>query len=188
MLVVGHESGPAPDADLAAKIESSATLIDDARPHVLALQEVGDEPVLAELQGAPAWSMPHRASGVPDERGIRVAFLSKRVVRDPVDVTDHPGGLLPVQVGDDLAGAIGPETTNRMGRGELQIGVRVNHRIVRLVTCHLKSKLLSHPGGRFFPATRTNSHGSVRTRCSAVRRKPTREGQGHTRAGRSRRE
>lgn len=38
---------------------------------------------------------------------------------------------------------------NQMGRGALQCTVRANNRDVRLISCHLKSKLLTFPGGRF---------------------------------------
>ena len=151
LLAVGHDSGPRTAAQLAAKISALATVIDTARPHVLALQEVGEEPQVAQLQAALSWTMRYRALGVPDDRGIRVAYLSTRVIRDPVDVTAYAAGLLPVQVGDDPAGPSGPETQNQMGRGALQITIRANNRMVRIVNCHLKSKLLSYPDGRFFP-------------------------------------
>ncbi len=151
LLAVGHPSGPGSVAELTAKVAALAAVIDRGRPHVLALQEVGEASELAQLQRALSWSMPYRALGVPDDRGIRVAFLSTRVIRDAIDVTVYPPGLLPVQVGDDPFGAAGPETMNQIGRGALQIGIRSNHRIVRLLTCHLKSKLLTYPGGRFFP-------------------------------------
>jgi hypothetical protein len=38
-----------------------------------------------------------------------------------------------------------------MGRGALKVRVRMDSRTVDLVTCHLKSKLLTYPGGRFQP-------------------------------------
>jgi hypothetical protein len=40
---------------------------------------------------------------------------------------------------------------SEMGRGALRVGVRVGGRSVDLLTCHLKSKLLTFPGGRFAP-------------------------------------
>lgn len=42
-----------------------------------------------------------------------------------------------------------PEPSNQMGRGGLQVTIRANHRDVGVVNCHLKSKLLTFPGGRF---------------------------------------
>ena len=151
LLSVGHDSGPRTTAHLDAKIAALAAVVDTVRPHVLALQEVGTATVLSRFQDALTWRMPHRAIGVPDARGIRVAFFSTRVVRNPTDVVSFPPGLLPVQVADDPAGSIGPKTMNGMGRGALQITVTANGRDMRLLTCHLKSKLLSFPGGRFFP-------------------------------------
>jgi endonuclease/exonuclease/phosphatase family metal-dependent hydrolase len=52
-----------------------------------------------------------------------------------------PDRLEPVQVEDD------GETTAEMGRG----GVAIRAAGIDYVTCHLKSKLLSFPGGRFSP-------------------------------------
>ena len=151
LLGVGHDSGPDSAAQLAAKIASLAAVVDAAQPHVLAVQEVGTEPVMRQFQDALTWKLPHLALGKPDARGIRVGFCSKRVIRDPIDVMPFPPGLLPVQTGDDPQGSAGPPTMDGMGRGALQITVTANTRDLRLVTCHLKSKLLSYPGGRFFP-------------------------------------
>ena len=44
---------------------------------------------------------------------------------------------------------------NQMGRGGLRVTVRANNRDVHMVTAHLKSKLLTFPGGSFTPQTRT---------------------------------
>jgi hypothetical protein len=50
-----------------------------------------------------------------------------------------------VQVDDD--GGVRAE----MGRGLLRVRVELDGSPVDLVTCHLKSKLLTFPGGRFQP-------------------------------------
>ena len=68
---------------------------------------------------------------------------------DLVDIRPFPAGLLPIQVGDDPDGPDGPRLMNQMGRGALQCTVRANDRDVRVISCHLKSKLLTFPGGRF---------------------------------------
>ena len=60
-------------------------------------------------------------------------------------VRAFPERLLPVQVNDD--GGMG----SAMGRGALRVRVQVDGRDVDLVSCHLKSKLLTYPGGRFSP-------------------------------------
>jgi hypothetical protein len=61
-------------------------------------------------------------------------------------------GLLPIQVGDDPVGPDGPRMMNQMGRGALRVTVRASNRDVRVLTAHLKSKLLTFPGGSFTPA------------------------------------
>jgi predicted extracellular nuclease len=60
-------------------------------------------------------------------------------------VRAFPAGTAPVQLNDDGA------TTTQMGRGALRVRVNVDGTAVDLVTCHLKSKLLSYPGERFNP-------------------------------------
>lgn len=144
---VGAEDGPETQSELKAKIESLRSVIDEQKPHVLGLQEIGSESALSKLQAALKTPMPHKVIAEPDERGIRVAFLSRRVLRDPIQIRPFPNGLLPIQVGDDPPGPDGPRTMNLMGRAALQVTVRANNRDVHLLGCHLKSKLLTFPGG-----------------------------------------
>ncbi len=73
------------------------------------------------------------------------------MLRDVTDVHIFPAGLLPVQVGDDPPGPDGPATMNQMGRGALEVTIRAGGRDVTIVNCHLKSKLLGYPDGRFTP-------------------------------------
>lgn len=148
---VGDEDGPENAAELGVKIESLRALIDAQAPHVVALQEIGSESALARLQAALTEPMPHRALAQPDDRGIRVGFISKRVLHDPTEIRPFPTGLLPVQVGDDPPGASGPRTMSQMGRPALQVTVRANNRDVHVISTHLKSKLLTFPGGSFTP-------------------------------------
>ena len=148
-------------------------MIDAQKPHVLALQEIGSESALGELQAALTTPMPHRAVAAPDDRGIRVGFISRRVLHDPLQIRPFPGGLLPVQVGDDPPGPDGPRTMNLMGRAALQVTVRANGRDVHLVNAHLKSKLLTFPGG-FSPGRR----GSARP-LRGLRALPARLGGNH---------
>ena len=144
---VGAEDGPETQSELKAKIESLRSVIDEQKPHVLGLQEIGSESALSKLQAALKTPMPHKVIAEPDERGIRVAFLSRRVLRDPIQIRPFPNGLLPIQVGDDPPGPDGPRTMNLMGRAALQVTMRANNRDVHLLGCHLKSKLLTFPGG-----------------------------------------
>ena len=151
LFVAGSGDGPETQSEFTSKIASLAALIDQMEPHVIALQEVGTEPALVALQEALAHPMPHRLLGVPDDRGIRVALLATSPLSDRIDVRPFPTGLLPVQCGDDPVGPEGPRTMNQMGRGALQASVNVGGREIRVISCHLKSKLLTFPGGRFAP-------------------------------------
>jgi len=149
---VGAEAGPDTQAQLAAKLKSLAAVIDEQEPHVVAVQEIGSEAALAKLQAELDLPMPHRALAAPDDRGIRVGFISRRVLHDALEVRMFPDGLLPIQVGDDPPGADGPRTMSQMGRPALQVTVRANNRDVHIVCAHMKSKLLTFPGGSFTPA------------------------------------
>jgi hypothetical protein len=60
------------------------------------------------------------------------------------------GGLLAVAIWCE-PGPDGPATMNQMGRGALEVTIRAGGRDVTIVNCHLKSKLLSYPDGRFSP-------------------------------------
>jgi hypothetical protein len=148
---VGDEDGPDSQAELKAKVESLRSVIDEQKPHVLGLQEIGSESALGKLQAALKTPTPHRAVAELDERGIRVAFLGRRVLHDPLQIRPFPGGLLPIQVGDDPPGPDGPRTMNLMGRAAMQVTVRANGRDVHVIAVHLKSKLLTFAGG-FSPA------------------------------------
>lgn len=96
-------------------------------------------PTLPTAPGA-VW---HCETAEPDGRGIRVGFLSRMAMTDVVQVSAFPAGLRPVQVDDSGT------PTSVMGRAALRVRVQVGGRAVDLVTCHLKSKLLTFPGGRF---------------------------------------
>jgi endonuclease/exonuclease/phosphatase family metal-dependent hydrolase len=152
MLPVGAAGGPRTQDELDAKIASLAALIDDAQPDLLGLQEVGPDSMLALLQGALSHAMPHRAvSDRPDGRGIRVAALSRLPIAETLQIHELAPGLAPVQVGDlDGPGAAGA-TMDELERGMLGVRVEAEGADVTMVVAHLKSKLLSYPGGRFAP-------------------------------------
>lgn len=145
------EFGPLTASQHDDKVASLAALIDQTQPHVIALQELGPEEAVAPLQAALTHQMPHLLLGVPDRRGIRVGLLSTSPLTKPITVRPFAAGLLPVQCGDDPPGPAGPETMNQMGRGALQASVRFQGREIRVVSCHLKSKLLSYLNDRFSP-------------------------------------
>jgi endonuclease/exonuclease/phosphatase family metal-dependent hydrolase len=135
------------------KLELLAGVIERLDPDVVALQEIGgedgEEP-LDDLQEALGGSHPHRAlSAFRDGRDIQVAFLSKHTVDEHEDVVDFPDG--PALDIHDLDEAGNPKPIERMGRGALRVRVTKDGLTVDLITAHLKSKLLTFPGGRFSP-------------------------------------
>ena len=123
---VGDEDGPESDAQLKAKFDSLAAVINEQEPHVLGLQEIGSESALARLQTKLTPTMPYRTFAPPDDRGIRVGVLSRRVLHDVTEIRPFPGGLLQIQVGDDPPGPDGPRTMSQMGRAALQVTVRAS--------------------------------------------------------------
>lgn len=133
------------------KLALLADVIDRLDPDVVALQEIGGEEPLHDLQEVLSGTYQHYAiSAFPDQRGIRVAFLSKHVVGEQVDMVDFPPG--PALDIHDLTATGGSTPINRMGRGALRIRVTKNALTVDLITAHLKSKLLTfpRPGGSSF--------------------------------------
>jgi endonuclease/exonuclease/phosphatase family metal-dependent hydrolase len=150
---------PKPDAEekvkqrYQRKLELLADVIERLDPDVVALQEVGgehgEEP-LDDLQQALGGSHPHRAlSAFRDGRDIQVAFLSKHTVDEHEDVVDFPEG--PALDIHDIDEAGNPKPLERMVRGALRVRVTKDGVTVDLITAHLKSKLLTFPGGRFVP-------------------------------------
>lgn len=129
-----------------AKLQGLASVINEQAPDLLAVQEIGDPDALADLVGLLTGVWQTQVSTHPDERHIRVAWLARRAMSDVEEVFAFPNHLQPVQVDDDGA------TLGAMGRGALAVTVHLESGDpVRLVTTHLKSKLLTFPGGRFQP-------------------------------------
>lgn len=139
---------PEPGAEdpYAEKLEGLAGMIREFDPDVVALQEVGSRDALDDLVAAIGGRWHVRLSRSPDKRGIRVGVIARRELTDAQDVVDLPPKLAPLQADD--SGAV----TTRAGRGVLAVSVRgETGATVRLVTAHLKSKLVTYPGGRFAP-------------------------------------
>lgn len=143
--------------DYNRKLDYLARRISEVGPDVLALQEVGsrnaaDTQSVDDLQARLSCAYPHRAlSDFPDGRGIRVALLSKLPLSAIAHVSPFPANeLSPVP-----NWAAKPPIT-KMGRGALAAVVQPATGVrVRVVTVHLKSKLISYPanggGARFSP-------------------------------------
>jgi endonuclease/exonuclease/phosphatase family metal-dependent hydrolase len=144
-------AGPQVLARYPQKIALLAAVLAQLDADVVALQELGGLEPLVDLAAHPALAAyPHReVSLFPDGRGIRVGFLSKLPIVERQDVVDFPPG--PALAIQDLTAA-GPVPGTRMGRGALRIRVVKAGRSIDVITCHLKSKLLSYPrpGGSSF--------------------------------------
>jgi endonuclease/exonuclease/phosphatase family metal-dependent hydrolase len=142
----GAASGPPTPAAYNAKIQGLAATINDLAPDALALQEIGDPAALDDLVRRLEGTWHRKVSQHPDQRHIRVAWLTRQAITESEDILEFPAHLRPVQLDDDGA------ALSVMGRGAVAITVQSDSgRPVRLVTTHLKSKLLTFPGGRFEP-------------------------------------
>jgi endonuclease/exonuclease/phosphatase family metal-dependent hydrolase len=119
-------------------------------PDVVALQEIGSQGALADLQGEAGYPYAPISSH-PDRRRIRVAFPSRLKPSWTGELSSFPDqALLRLRAETETAGeGIDLKT---MGRGALGIEVAHSGQRIRLVTAHLKSKLVTYPGGRFAPA------------------------------------
>ena len=142
----GEAGGPDPAA-YDTKLEALRSTITAAGPDVLAVQEVGDPQALQDLAGRLTGEWQPVCSEHPDARGIRVGFLSRLPLTVVGDAVALPAKLAPIQVADP------PDPlSDQLGRGVLTARVDVpSGGTLTLITCHLKSKLLSYPGNRFFP-------------------------------------
>lgn len=138
------EGAPDDQAAYDAKLGTLAATISDLAPDVLAVQEVLDPLALADLVDLLGGTW-HTALADPDQRGIRVGILSRTALTSLEQVRDFPDRLRPVQV-DDLG-----TTIDTLGRPGLRARVHAGGREIDVVSVHLKSKLLSYPGGRFQP-------------------------------------
>jgi endonuclease/exonuclease/phosphatase family metal-dependent hydrolase len=150
----GGSSGPRDQGTYEAKLAYLTSVIGGVRPDVITLQEVGGVDALEDLRArvadTTAFSFGHVAvSKHPDARGIRVALLSRAPLHDVRQIVDFP------PLGLDRVPDVDGGFLTRLGRGALQATVRLDgagsgHEI-RVLTTHLKSKLLTFPNGRRFP-------------------------------------
>lgn len=142
----GTTYGPKTKDIYNSKLDGLARVINEQAPDALAVQEVGDPAALDDLEARLHGAWHRRVSQHPDPRGIRVVWLSPRTIADPEDIVAFPQPLVPVQ-SDDKG-----DTEPAMGRGAVAITITTDAgQKIRLVTAHLKSKLLTFPGGRFNP-------------------------------------
>jgi endonuclease/exonuclease/phosphatase family metal-dependent hydrolase len=129
------------------KLKQISELITGAGPDLVGVQEVlasdadlapGVFDDLLKALG-PGWT--GCLSQRPDERGIRVGWLSTGQLTDPADIFRYPDGVPATKVDDQ-----GPPISETK-RGALAITyTRGDGLTVHALTAHLKSKLLTFPG------------------------------------------
>ena len=142
----GSPSGPPSQAVYDAKLQGLASTVNAQAPDALSVQEIGDPAALDDLVQLLPGTWHRHVSTHPDHRGIRVAWLTRHAITGSEDIFEFPAPLLPVQADD------GGSSLGLAGRGAAAISVESGTgKTVRLVTTHLKSKLLTFPGGRFQP-------------------------------------
>ncbi|CAL9406873.1 hypothetical protein SUDANB21_01579 [Streptomyces sp. enrichment culture] len=141
----GGPYGPDDEAAYASKLAALAAVITELDPGLLGVQEVGDPGALEDLAGMLDDDWHVALSSHADSRGIRVGFLSRTELTVVADTAAFPPRMLPVQA--DHTGL----TVSQAGRGFLAVEVAGERGPLRVAVCHLKSKLLSYPDGRFQP-------------------------------------
>ncbi|MGH8774504.1 MAG: endonuclease/exonuclease/phosphatase family protein [Jiangellaceae bacterium] len=149
LFLPGGDSGPANVEVYTRKLEYLAATIDGAGADVICLQELGGSEPVTDLVAAMDDALPQLALGVPDERGIRVGVLSRYPIAEAYDWLEFPDGGLP-----DVKDPDGNILT-AMGRGAVEVVLDLGEIVagakLRVVTAHLKSRILSFPNDRFFP-------------------------------------
>jgi endonuclease/exonuclease/phosphatase family metal-dependent hydrolase len=142
----GGEYGPSDDETYSAKLKGLADTVNGLVPDLLGVQEVGEPEALGDLVDLLDGEWHTALSTLPDRRGIRVGFISRHPMTRVADSADFPAALAPLQA-DDTAGV-----TTRMGRGLLVVRIEPAPAVaVHVIVCHLKSKLVTYPDGRFSP-------------------------------------
>ena len=140
----GSEAGPKSEQAYEAKLTALTKTITTLAPDILAVQEVGEPEALEDLISRLGQGWRSELAD-PDGRGIRVGFLSQLPLDRVDQVRKFLPQLRPIQVDDT------DTTISQMGRPALHLQVELAGRTLDLVSCHLKSKLLTFPGGRFSP-------------------------------------
>lgn len=147
LFKVGNQYGPTSQDIYERKMGHLATTILGVRPDVLAVQEVGDPDAFADLRTRlDGYYQYAQLAEHPDDRGIRVGFLSHLPLRGDIEeLYDFPDESL-----RDFENSQG-EPIQMMGRGAVKVTVENSGFPIHLVTAHLKSKLITYPGGRRTP-------------------------------------
>ncbi|MFE0104351.1 endonuclease/exonuclease/phosphatase family protein [Streptomyces sp. NPDC059009] len=141
----GGAFGPKDKVTYERKLTSLAAMLRALDPVLLGVQEVGEPAALDDLLGLLDGTWHATLSQHPDARGIRVGFLSRTPLAVLADEPAFPAPLRPVQTDDSTTDVA------RLSRGALSVSLLTRAIALDATVCHLKSKLLSYPGGRFQP-------------------------------------
>jgi endonuclease/exonuclease/phosphatase family metal-dependent hydrolase len=141
----GGPFGPKDKAAYETKLAALAAVITELDPVLLGVQEIGEPEALQDLAGMLGGEWHVTLSAHPDGRGIRVGFLSRTAPQVLADTNAFPAKLRPVQADDSGA------EESAAGRGFLAVELTTDAGPLTVAVAHLKSKLLSYPGNRFFP-------------------------------------
>ncbi len=146
LFTPGTGYGPTEQDVFAEKIDGLAATINGAELDVVAVQEVGDEDAFAALIDAlgTGWTG-ELSTRFATPHTIRNGILSRLPVETVSEHDQIPAELQGVPV-DDSSTAL-----TAMGRGALHVRVTAGDQAVDVVSLHLKSKLITYPGGRFTP-------------------------------------
>jgi endonuclease/exonuclease/phosphatase family metal-dependent hydrolase len=139
--------GPKTAQDYDTKLAGLAATILASGVHAVAVQEVGAPEPFEDLRSRLGRGWTGILSALPDpRRGIRVGVLARIAVTHVADDADLVPGLPPLYIDDTRT------VVTRMGRGALTVEVTTpSGATLTLTTVHLKSKLISYPGGFFEP-------------------------------------
>ena len=162
----GVAGGPSSQQVYEAKLAALAETIGRLAPDVLAVQEVGTPAALDDLVARVGGEW-HVRTADPDGRGIRVGVMSRLPFLGVEQIVAFPRGWRPVHLDDS------DTLHSAMGRAALHVRVRVGGRVVDVISCHWKSKLLTFPGGRFSTddeqeRARFAGYALLRRSCEAV--------------------
>jgi hypothetical protein len=99
----GSADGPTAGAVYQQKLQGLADMINGQAPDALSVQEIGDPAALGDLVALLNGTWHQRVSTHPDQRHIRVAWLSQHAISHPEDIVVFPPHLQAVQTDDDGA-------------------------------------------------------------------------------------
>ncbi len=147
LFVPELHSDALPQPKFDEKLDLISDIVTLLNPDVVAFQELGEGALsIIQQRLAPAYSTSHESK--PDHRTIRVGILSKFPFIKTNDLVLFPPSL--PAIFDEEGKAI-----VRMGRGAPHVELLFEGRHIHVISAHLKSKLLTFPGGLFSTSDET---------------------------------